>query len=223
MVTTIEAQAKKEAGGKGRKQQQRSVVTQNKIIDAAVLAFSEDSFDGVTMRDIAKSADVSLGLLTYHFDDKEELWQKAATVHMEAMIEYMFPFIMESVDKEEGWIDALRRFVYYCAEAPGFTRFMILTGVHSSSRLDWLVENYLQDTFDKMMEVMPLMNNDYFPPKGVDLPVLYYTLLGAASSIYVHAHEYEKLTESSVFTDEVVEQHTNLLVCMLKGLSAYKA
>jgi len=39
-----------------RKQQQRSVVTQQKLLDAAIEAFSENGFKGTSTRDIAERA-----------------------------------------------------------------------------------------------------------------------------------------------------------------------
>ncbi len=44
-----------------------------KIVEAAIALFSERGFSATTMRDIAKEAGVSLGLVTKHFVNKENL------------------------------------------------------------------------------------------------------------------------------------------------------
>ena len=61
-----------------RKQQQRSIVTQQKLLDAAIEAFSENGFKGTSTRDIAERAGVHHPLITYHFKNKDQLWQAAA-------------------------------------------------------------------------------------------------------------------------------------------------
>lgn len=57
-----------------RKQQKRSIQTRQKLLDAALEAFSENGFKGTSTRDIAERAGVHHPLITYHFKNKEELW-----------------------------------------------------------------------------------------------------------------------------------------------------
>ncbi len=45
-----------------------------KILDAAEILFSRNGFDGTTTRQIAREADVPLGLMTYHFGTKDHLY-----------------------------------------------------------------------------------------------------------------------------------------------------
>ena len=61
-----------------RKQQQRSIITQQKLLDAAIEAFSENGFKGTSTRDIAERAGVHHPLITYHFKNKDQLWRAAA-------------------------------------------------------------------------------------------------------------------------------------------------
>jgi TetR/AcrR family transcriptional regulator len=63
--------------------------TRNKIIKAAISAISESGFDGTSTRAIANRAEVSQGLLSYHFKTKELLWRAAA--------DYLFSTQTESI------------------------------------------------------------------------------------------------------------------------------
>jgi AcrR family transcriptional regulator len=45
----------------------------DKLILVAMQLFADRGFDGVTVRDIAKAADVSIGLINHHFESKEGL------------------------------------------------------------------------------------------------------------------------------------------------------
>lgn len=47
--------------------------TQEQILDAAQAVIVRDGVRGASMRQVAEEADVSLGLISYHFDDKETL------------------------------------------------------------------------------------------------------------------------------------------------------
>ena len=47
--------------------------TQNSILDAVQAIIVRDGVAGTSMRQIAEEADVSLGLISYHFDDKDRL------------------------------------------------------------------------------------------------------------------------------------------------------
>ena len=51
--------------------------TQEQILDAALSCIVRDGLDGASMRSVAREADVSLGLLSYHFDDKWSLIEAA--------------------------------------------------------------------------------------------------------------------------------------------------
>jgi len=48
----------------------------NALIHAAGELFAEHGFDGVTVRDIAKRAHANLGSMSYHFENKEALYQE---------------------------------------------------------------------------------------------------------------------------------------------------
>ncbi len=51
--------------------------TQEQILDAAMSCIARDGIDGASMRTVAREADVSLGLLSYHFDDKRSMIEAA--------------------------------------------------------------------------------------------------------------------------------------------------
>lgn len=47
--------------------------TQEAILDATMSCIVRDGLDGTSLRDVAREAEVSLGLLSYHFDDRRAL------------------------------------------------------------------------------------------------------------------------------------------------------
>jgi TetR/AcrR family transcriptional regulator, regulator of cefoperazone and chloramphenicol sensitivity len=63
-------------------------VTRQRILDAALEAFGEDSFSTVTTRQIAEAADVSLPTLQYYFGSKEGLYCACAKAIVERYRRY---------------------------------------------------------------------------------------------------------------------------------------
>jgi AcrR family transcriptional regulator len=61
--------------------------TQESILDAAMSCIVRDGIDGASMRKVAREADVSLGLLSYHFDDKRSLIVAAFKLATDRLLE----------------------------------------------------------------------------------------------------------------------------------------
>lgn len=57
------------------------------ILDAAEFLFAERGFDGVSMRVIAETAPVGLGLLTHHFPSKDDLFEAVMARRMDTLNE----------------------------------------------------------------------------------------------------------------------------------------
>jgi len=51
--------------------------TQDQILDAVMAVIVREGVRGASMRNVAEEADVSLGLISYHFDDKRSLIEAA--------------------------------------------------------------------------------------------------------------------------------------------------
>lgn len=51
----------------------KSVRTRGAILAQALLLFEKDGYDAVTMRDLAKACNLSLGAFYYHFKSKNEI------------------------------------------------------------------------------------------------------------------------------------------------------
>ena len=133
-----------------RKQQQRSVVTQQKLLDAAIEAFSENGFKGTSTRDIAERAGVHHPLITYHFKNKDQLWRAAADRvfsdfrrSLAASLEHH-----QNEDPKRRMASMIRAYVYYAKSQPALHKVMVQEASYPSPRLDWLVETHLQPFFD---------------------------------------------------------------------------
>lgn len=81
--------------------------TQEHILDAAMSCISRDGIDGASMRSVAREADVSLGLLSYHFDDKRSLIVAAFELSTSRLLDAS----VASLDGVEDADDRVRAFI----------------------------------------------------------------------------------------------------------------
>lgn len=133
-----------------RKQQQRSIVTQQKLLDAAVEAFSENGFKGTSTRDIAERAGVHHPLITYHFKNKDQLWRAAADYIFGAFTDSLATALEEyrELDPKQRMSTLIRAYVSYAKEQPALHKVMVQEASYPNPRLDWLIEKHLKPIFN---------------------------------------------------------------------------
>ncbi len=62
-----------------------SEITRNKILQIASELFAKSGFDGASIRDIAKKADVNLASINYHFKNKQNLYIQVLERNLESI------------------------------------------------------------------------------------------------------------------------------------------
>jgi AcrR family transcriptional regulator len=81
--------------------------TQEQILDAAMYCIVRDGVEGASMRRVAREADVSLGLLSYHFDDKRTLIVAA----FQLITDRLFAASLETLEGLENPEDRVRAYI----------------------------------------------------------------------------------------------------------------
>ncbi len=163
-----EAVAAAEAEKPARKQQQRSLVTQHKLLDAATEAFSENGFKGTSTRDIAERAGVHHPLITDHFKNKDQLW-RAATDRIFREFNISLVKAMAEVSETDPRARAeafVRTYVRYAYQRPALHKIILQESSKPSDRLDWLVENHLRPLFDEVVKALEVMQEMGIAPAG---------------------------------------------------------
>jgi AcrR family transcriptional regulator len=145
-----------------RKQQQRSIVTQQKLLDAAIEAFSENGFKGTSTRDIAERAGVHHPLITYHFQNKDKLWRAAADKVFRDFRRSLAASLEHHRDEcpKERMASLIKAYVRYAKAHPAMHKVMVQEASYTNPRLEWLIETHLQPffqaTFDLLEELQAL-------------------------------------------------------------------
>jgi AcrR family transcriptional regulator len=108
--------------------------TQEQILDAVISCIVEGGIAGVSMRAVADGADVSLGLLNYHFDGKQALIASA----FQLVCDRLLVSAMDTLDGVVGAEDRVRAFVRGSAHdeflAPEYLRLRLV--LWAAGRLD---------------------------------------------------------------------------------------
>ncbi|MEZ5246904.1 MAG: TetR/AcrR family transcriptional regulator [Acidimicrobiales bacterium] len=174
--------------------------TRRRIVDAAIDAFAENGYDGAGTRDIAARADVTQGLLTYHFAAKVDLWRAAADQLFADLAAHVPPVDPDAGD--EGIRSAVRSYVRFSAERPQLCHFMVDAGRSDGDRMRWLVDTHVRPWH---AQIAPLADGEEFAPH------LHYALVGASSLFFALAPENERLSGRSPMDPEVIGRHADFV------------
>lgn len=198
--------------GSERKRQQRSIVTQQKLLDAAIQAFAEGSFKGTSTRDIADRAGVHHPLITYHFKTKSRLWRAAAD---QIFREFNMALMKAMADVPEVNATAraetfIRTYVRYAHRQPALHKFILQESSYPSERLDWLVDTHLKPMYQQVAAPLRRLQELGIAPAG-DPALLYNMIRVSAGGLLALALEIRGTTD----VDLELEEHLNDLADMI--------
>jgi AcrR family transcriptional regulator len=187
-------------------------------VEAALETFASHGFEGASTREIARRAGVALAALPYHFSTKEELWKAAADRIFGRLVASFRRRLegLEGVDEPTRLRLVLRDFVRFQAAQPELHRFMIQEGIARSPRLAWLVEAHLRPIYDFVRGLFESAQRSGLVPAGRP-GHLHYLLIGAASTMYALAAEFELLTGEDPTEPALVAEHVALIERLFLG------
>jgi AcrR family transcriptional regulator len=202
-----------------RKQQQRSIVTQQKLLDAAIEAFSQNGFKGTSTRDIAERAGVHHPLITYHFKNKDQLWRAAAD---RIFREFNIALVKATADVPEKEPRAraetfVRTYVRYAHRQPALHKFILQESSHPSARLDWLVENHLRPLFEIVVKTLRELQELGIAPPG-DPALLFNMIRVSAGGLLALSEEIKGTSNIDFDSEAALDELADMIVrCFLPG------
>ena len=135
----------------------------DKILDAAFRLLSKKGYANVSMRDIAAEAQVALGLLTYHFRTKENLFDFLETEDFPATyseVNKTIKDISEVPDNEYSPISIIPIDTISAAIKPFFDNpelqiSNLMTKINESSIKEiWIQKNMYNEEFQKYNDII---------------------------------------------------------------------
>jgi TetR/AcrR family transcriptional regulator len=210
---------------KARRDHERGVQTRQALLDSALHEFAASGFEAASTRAIAARAGVRQGQLTYHFDSKDVLW-RAAVDHLFGRFDHEFIAALEPGpdDPVSLFARSIRALVRSVSRLPELNRIMVHEATADTERLAWIVETHVRARFEQLDTLWRALRACGATELDADPVIIYYTLLGAASLLYVNAAEARRLVGSTsshdVIDDQLIERHADTLIAMLVGPSA---
>ena len=210
-----QSSSKPARAAKGRRSNENAAETRDRIVRAALAAFSEMGFGAASLREIGERADVSQQLITHHFETKLGLW-KAVVDHTFGELRASFvgrARELEGVSLPERMRLLIKEFLVFSAEHPEFARFMMHEGASKGPRLEWLVERHVRPIYKTIESRIEEAQGRGLMPMGDPFQIVY--LLIGSTAMFSQAAEFELLVGRDVRSTEVVDARADLVLRLL--------
>jgi TetR/AcrR family transcriptional regulator len=189
------------------------MLTRERLLDAALIEFSERGFDGASTRNIARRAGCHQPQINYHFDSKEALWE-ATMSRLFAEMAVEFESLDSITDPVVKFETVIHQFVRYAARRPELNRIMVAEAMAQTPRLKWIVDNFSSDAYQRILEIW---RDVRAAGHGADIDerIVYHVFIGAASLLWANAPEMQ-LIDPSISADDsnMVQSHVDALVSL---------
>ncbi|OBJ04635.1 hypothetical protein A5624_26660 [Mycobacterium sp. 1482292.6] len=134
--------------------------TDDEILRAALMAFAEYGYEGMSLRTLNSELGLSRGTINQRFQSKEQLWYAAVDHGFQALandIAAELPNDPAPDDDLSQLQTFIRAFLRASARRPELVRLMNQEGLHSTSRLDHVVSCCVMPTIEEPMRVLDRM------------------------------------------------------------------
>ncbi|MDH4049162.1 MAG: TetR family transcriptional regulator [Gammaproteobacteria bacterium] len=204
---------KKDSSQSTRKQQERSIRTQEKLLEAALQAFSENGFKGTSTRDIADRAGVHHPLITYHFKNKEELWRAAADRVFRRFNSELLQTLEHNSEKcaKTRMAAMIRAYVHYAAKHPALHKVIVQEASFSSARLDWLTKTHLRPLFKEAVVYIEQLQDLGVAPQG-DPALLFNMIRVSSGGLLALAQEIKSTTNVDLDAPGAVDALADMII-----------
>ena len=189
------------------------MVTQQKLLDAAIEAFSENGFKGTSTRDIAERAGVHHPLITYHFKNKDRLWRAAADKIFRDFGRSLSASLQNHQDEcpKQRMASMIRAYVYYARSQPALHKVMVQEASYPNPRLDWLIETHLAPLFDATFVMLEELQRAGVAVQGN--PKLLFNMIRLSSGgLLALANELKTSSGLDVESDETLDEISDMIV-----------
>jgi AcrR family transcriptional regulator len=154
-----------------------------RILSAAIRAFSEVGYAGTTTAGIARDAGVTQPLVHHHFGSKDGLW-RAAMDAVFSNVPRIAGDVGGSSSPRERLMEILDRFVRFVAAHPEATRVIAREGAAPSPRLDYLLKRYLHEPFREVVDLLRAGQAAGVVTPEVRPELALFLILGAGSHLF---------------------------------------
>ncbi len=196
-------------------QQDRAVQTRQRIVEAALRAFSERGYDATSVRDIAAGLGLNHAMITYYFGSKEQLWRDSVAFLFERLRSETAPQPGDDgSDSRSRFRTFIRRYVAYCARHPEHGRLMVQESMHDNPRIEWAAREFILVGHQRIIPMLNDLIADGALP-AVPVVTLLYVLNAAAQAPFLLAPEIAHSHGADVLAPAAIEAHADIVLRLL--------
>lgn len=204
--------ARRGAEGQARKARDAEQDGRERILSAAIRAFSEMGFEGTSTAGIARAAGVTQPLVHHHFGSKDGVWRAAMDVVF-SQVPPLTAFPATALPREMI-VAIVERFVRFVSAHPEATRIIAREGAKPSPRLAYLLKRHLRAPFREVVALVRAAQAAGAVAPDVRPELVLFLVLGAGS----HLFDVTALAEGSVGIDTTSPATAEAFVALLQGL-----
>ncbi|MDT9688597.1 TetR/AcrR family transcriptional regulator [Streptomyces sp. P9(2023)] len=178
-----------------------------RLLLAALDAFAEKGYDGMSVRELARRIGVSHALLTARFGSKEGLWF-AAMEHALTKTEHVWREATNSPDLDD--LEALRqgvvRQVMFAATHPQVQRIMNHEGATDSPRVHFIVDRFINPLRPLVEQLLDrLIASGRIRP--LPYATLHYLVVGGGGALFASPVEARLLGAPDTPDENTIRRH----------------
>ena len=124
------------------------------ILRAALHAFAEHGYDGMSLRTLNAEMGLSRGTINQRFGSKEQLWYAAVDHEFRHLIDDLNAELQQRTVPDDDLSrlrEGIRAFLIASVRRPELVRLMNQEGLHSTSRLDYIMTSFTLPTLTPVM------------------------------------------------------------------------
>src|SRR5712672_2437269 len=168
---------------RGRPRKDAEFAPTDKVMAAAIEAFSVHGYNGVSLRTVNDELGVSRNLLYQRFGSKADLWRAAVDWAFRPLVEYLETADDESADPMVRLRMLIRNFIEYSATRPYLARLVMVESSSVTDRLEYLYRQYIGPMRSRFMPVFEQLRYQG-RIKNMPSDVFYFLLTSGGSAPY---------------------------------------
>jgi AcrR family transcriptional regulator len=166
---------------RGRPRKDADFAPTDKVMAAAIEAFSVHGYNGVSLRTVNDELGVSRNLLYQRFGSKAELWRAAVDWAFGPLGEYLESADDESADPMIRLRMLIRNFIEYSATRPYLARIATVEAAAPTDRMEYLYRNYIRPVQMRFVPVFAQLR-EQGRIKNIPTEIFYFLLTSGGSA-----------------------------------------
>jgi TetR/AcrR family transcriptional regulator len=191
-----------------------AAAAQETILEAALEAFAQRGYDGVSVRELNRQIGVSHNLVHHYFGSKDALWRAAIDFGLNRVNEaWRLEDLAPDADPVEKMKVGLRRFLEVTARSPSVQRIMEYEAAIGGPRLDYIAERYIVPFLSPGLARFE--DTTEIEKRDLHLPSIALLTACGATAFFTQAALARKIGGPDPFSEEGIERHIRTMTTVL--------